>query len=42
MPTRRLVATLGGPFAETAEHWITTGLDEDLDERTSPKELHLD
>jgi len=30
--TRRLAAALGGPFAETAEHWITTGLDEDLDE----------
>ncbi|MFG3341790.1 acetamidase/formamidase family protein [Glycomyces sp. NPDC048151] len=29
---RRLAAALGGPFAETAEHWITTGLDEDLDE----------
>jgi hypothetical protein len=27
-PTR---AALGGPFAETAEHWITTGVDEDLD-----------
>lgn len=30
--TRRLAAALGGPYAETAEHWITTGLDEDLDE----------
>lgn len=29
---RRLAAALGGPYAETGEHWITTGLDEDLDE----------
>jgi acetamidase/formamidase len=29
---RKLAAALGGPYAETGEHWITTGLDEDLDE----------
>lgn len=29
---RRLASALGSPFAETAEHWITTGLHEDLDE----------
>ncbi|MFC1437440.1 acetamidase/formamidase family protein [Streptacidiphilus sp. N1-10] len=29
---RRLAARLAGPYAETAEHLLVTGLDEDLDE----------
>ncbi|MFF7364426.1 acetamidase/formamidase family protein [Streptomyces sp. NPDC008125] len=30
--TRRLASRLAGPYAETADHYLVTGLDEDLDE----------
>lgn len=31
-PARRLASGLAGPYAETADHYLVTGLDEDLDE----------